>query len=60
MAMTCGYFEISRQRFDTWRRRYDELGAPGVTSDRQLHTGESVGRVPATQPAHENGRIRGR
>jgi transposase len=30
VAMTCRYYGISRQRFYTWRRRYDELGLEGL------------------------------
>jgi transposase InsO family protein len=30
VAMTCRYYGISRQRFYTWRRWYDELGLAGL------------------------------
>jgi transposase InsO family protein len=40
VALTCRYYGITRQTFYEWRRRYEELGLPGLRdrSRRPLHS----------------------
>jgi Helix-turn-helix domain len=35
VALTCGYYGISRQVFYTWRRRYDRHGLEGLRDRRR-------------------------